>query len=95
MHNLSLILPTGLMGPPGSKRPAPGGPMGPGVGGPPMMGGPPGGGPPSKSAKKKKKLADKILPQKVRELVPESQVSLFELPKVSLKFRRNWSIRVP
>merc|ERR1719383_1144542 len=43
--------------------------------------GPPGGakrvaGPPpqgSKSAKKKKKLADKILPQKVRELVPESQ----------------------
>jgi SWI/SNF-related matrix-associated actin-dependent regulator of chromatin subfamily D len=26
-----------------------------------------------KSAKKKKKLADKILPQKVRELVPESQ----------------------
>ena len=27
----------------------------------------------SKSAKKKKKLADKILPQKVRELVPESQ----------------------
>jgi hypothetical protein len=37
------------------------------------MGGPQG--PPSKSAKKKKKLADKILPQKVRELVPESQVS--------------------
>merc|ERR1719341_82042 len=43
--------------------------------------GPPGGakrvaGPPpqgSKSAKKKKRLADKILPQKVRELVPESQ----------------------
>ena len=44
--------------------------------------GPPGGskrpaGPPqhqqSKSVKKKKKLADKILPQKVRELVPESQ----------------------
>merc|ERR1719361_965163 len=27
----------------------------------------------SKSAKKKKKLADKILPQKVRELVPEPQ----------------------
>jgi len=43
--------------------------------------GPPGGskrpaGPPpqgSKSSKKKKRLADKILPQKVRELVPESQ----------------------
>jgi len=49
----------GPMGPPGgTKRPA----------------GPPGGPPPgSKSAKKKKKLADKILPQKVRELVPESQ----------------------
>merc|ERR1719295_524952 len=29
--------------------------------------------PPTKSSKKKKKLADKILPQKVRELVPESQ----------------------
>merc|ERR1719356_366669 len=50
------------MGPPGggSKRPA----------GPPHPGGPSQG---SKSAKKKKKLADKILPQKVRELVPESQ----------------------
>merc|ERR1719272_785834 len=47
------------MGPPGgSKRPA----------GPPHQ--QPQG---SKSAKKKKKLADKILPQKVRELVPESQ----------------------
>ena len=62
------------MGPPpgmGQKRPAPpGGPPGPGMGGPHPgavgMGGP-------KSAKKKKKLADKILPQKVRELVPESQ----------------------
>ena len=44
--------------PPGSKRPADTrGPM------PPS----------SKSSKKKKKLADKILPQKVRELVPESQ----------------------
>lgn len=30
-------------------------------------------GPPSGPAKKKKKLADKILPQKVRDLVPESQ----------------------
>merc|ERR1719216_322310 len=39
-------------------------------GGPPMQAG---GGGISKSAKKKKKLADKILPQKVRELVPESQ----------------------
>ena len=49
----------GSMGPPpGSKRPADTrGPM------PPS----------SKSSKKKKKLADKILPQKVRELVPESQ----------------------
>ena len=52
---------SGMMGPPGpgSKRTSEnrGGPM------PPQ----------SKSAKKKKKLADKILPQKVRELVPESQ----------------------
>jgi len=49
------------MGPPGpgSKRPAD------------SRGGPPP--PQSKSNKKKKKLADKILPQKVRELVPESQ----------------------
>merc|ERR1719510_1586127 len=55
-----------MMAPPGpfAKRP---------------MGAHPGGGAPiqgggiSKSAKKKKKLADKILPQKVRELVPESQ----------------------
>merc|ERR1712203_486284 len=53
---------SGPIGPPGggSKRPA----------GPPHPGGPRQG---SKSAKKKKKLADKILPQKVRELVPESQ----------------------
>lgn len=53
-----------MMGPPaGSKRPADiRGPHGPHPGAPP-----------SKSAKKKKKLADKILPQKVRELVPESQ----------------------
>ena len=51
----------GAMGPPpGSKRPAPDN-----RGVPPM--------PQSKSSKKKKKLADKILPQKVRELVPESQ----------------------
>ena len=49
-----------MMGPPpGSKRPAMD-----------NRGGPM---PPSKSSKKKKKLADKILPQKVRELVPESQ----------------------
>jgi SWI/SNF-related matrix-associated actin-dependent regulator of chromatin subfamily D len=46
--------------PPGSKRPAPD----------QRSGGPM---PVSKSSKKKKKLADKILPQKVRELVPESQ----------------------
>ena len=52
------------MAPPGpfAKRP-----MGPHQG-PPMQGTGI-----SKSAKKKKKLADKILPQKVRELVPESQ----------------------
>merc|ERR1719220_3290769 len=52
---------SGMMGPPGpgSKRTSEnrGGPMPPG----------------SKPTKKKKKLADKILPQKVRELVPESQ----------------------
>ena len=48
--------------PPFAKRP-----MGPHSGAPIQSGGI------SKSAKKKKKLADKILPQKVRELVPESQ----------------------
>ena len=53
-----------MMAPPG---PFPKRPMGPHQG-PPMQGGGI-----SKSAKKKKKLADKILPQKVRELVPESQ----------------------
>merc|ERR1719510_581173 len=56
-----------MMAPPAfAKRPMghPGGPPG----GPPMQGGGI-----SKSAKKKKRLADKILPQKVRELVPESQ----------------------
>ena len=53
----------GMMAPPAfAKRP-----MGPHPG-PPMQGGGI-----SKSVKKKKKLADKILPQKVRELVPESQ----------------------
>merc|ERR1740128_566708 len=77
--------PVGLAGP----RPPmpPGGPGGPQMVSLPQRGqsagpiGPPGGskrpsGPPqhqSKGAKKKKKLADKILPQKVRELVPESQ----------------------
>jgi SWI/SNF-related matrix-associated actin-dependent regulator of chromatin subfamily D len=70
-----------MMGPPpgiGAKRPAPGpggppvGPGGPPPGGPHQAMAAMGGGP--KSAKKKKKLADKILPQKVRELVPESQV---------------------
>lgn len=54
----------GMMAPPPfAKRP-----MGAHPGGPPMQAGGI-----SKSAKKKKKLADKILPQKVRELVPESQ----------------------
>lgn len=49
---------------PSGYAPHPG--MGPGMGSGPMdrSGGPP---------KKKKKLADKILPQKVRDLVPESQ----------------------
>lgn len=52
------------------------GPMGPRAGEkrPPDGRGPPMQGPPQpKPAKKKKKLADKILPQKVRDLVPESQ----------------------
>merc|ERR1712045_1011736 len=54
----------GMMAPPPfAKRP-----MGAHPGGPPMQAGGI-----SKSAKKKKRLADKILPQKVRELVPESQ----------------------
>ncbi|XP_063698602.1 brahma-associated protein of 60 kDa [Culicoides brevitarsis] len=51
-------------------------PMGPSVGDrrPPDGRGPPMQGPPQqKPPKKKKKLADKILPQKVRDLVPESQ----------------------
>merc|ERR1712203_930769 len=48
--------------PPFAKRP-----MGPHPGPPIQSGGI------NKSAKKEKKLADKILPQKVRELVPESQ----------------------
>jgi len=63
--------PPGHMGlPPGSM--GPGGPQGHpmhGVGGPVVNIGGQAGGPP----KKKKKLADKILPQKVRDLVPESQ----------------------
>ena len=55
--------PAGMMAPPAfAKRPMGAHP------GPPMQGGGI-----SKSVKKKKKLADKILPQKVRELVPESQ----------------------
>merc|ERR1719352_1824609 len=52
----------------------PGGPQGGGGGGPKKQAGPP---PPpqqvAKTFKKKKRLADKVLPQKVRELVPESQ----------------------
>ena len=63
---------------PGMKRPAP--PPGPPGHHP---GGMPGGPVMSKSAKKKKKLADKILPQKVRELVPESQVRI--ITKLELK----------
>ncbi|UYV76498.1 SMARCD2 [Cordylochernes scorpioides] len=47
----------------GQPNKRPGGPLG-GPGGPPM---------PPIGPKKKKKLADKILPQKVRDLVPESQ----------------------
>jgi len=66
-----------IMGPPHPGMKRPGGPMGSPGG--PAPGHPAGHlgphhGPPSKAAKKKKKLADKILPQKVRELVPESQV---------------------
>ena len=67
----------GVMGPPphhgAMKRPM-GHPMGPG--GPP--GGMPGSGPPGPPShrggpRKKKRLGDKILPQRVRQLVPESQ----------------------
>ncbi|KAF4525731.1 hypothetical protein B566_EDAN015245 [Ephemera danica] len=54
---------------PMQQRP-PGGFGGPGG---PVMGGASPGGPPMMQRKKKKKLADKILPQKVRDLVPESQ----------------------
>jgi len=55
--------PAGMMAPPTfAKRPLGAHP------GPPIQSGGI-----NKSAKKKKKLADKILPQKVRELVPESQ----------------------
>merc|ERR1712051_1126509 len=55
--------PAGMMAPPAfAKRPMGAHP------GPPMQGGGI-----SKSVKKKRRLADKILPQKVRELVPESQ----------------------
>lgn len=56
---------------PGSKRPQDGG-----RGGAPIVGASAGAPPPKQDfgpAKKKKKLADKILPQKVRDLVPESQ----------------------
>ena len=81
---------TGMMGPPpGSKRPADMRPMGP-----------PGGGPhnPSKSSKKKKRLADKILPQKVRELVPESQAYMdllaFERKLDSTIMRKRLDIQV-
>jgi len=68
-----------------------------------MMGpppGPPGGGPhnPSKSSKKKKRLADKILPQKVRELVPESQAYMdllaFERKLDSTIMRKRLDIQV-
>ena len=61
--NEIFFVPIGMMAPPAfAKRPMGAHP------GPPMQSGGI-----SKSVKKKKKLADKILPQKVRELVPESQ----------------------
>merc|ERR1712241_272575 len=81
----------GMMAPPAfAKRPMghPGGPPG----GPPMQGGGI-----NKSAKKKKKLADKILPQKVRELVPESQAYMdllaFERKLDSTIMRKRLDIR--
>ena len=86
---INIYIETGMMGPPpGSKRPADMRPMGP-----------PGGLPnPSKSAKKKKKLADKILPQKVRELVPESQAYMdllaFERKLDSTIMRKRLDIQV-
>ena len=80
-----------MMGPPpGSKRPADMRSMG--------MGPPGGPSNPSKNAKKKKKLADKILPQKVRELVPESQAYMdllaFERKLDSTIMRKRLDIQV-
>jgi SWI/SNF-related matrix-associated actin-dependent regulator of chromatin subfamily D len=50
------------------------------------------------SSKKKKKLADKILPQKVRELVPESQAYMdllaFERKLDSTIMRKRLDIQV-
>jgi SWI/SNF-related matrix-associated actin-dependent regulator of chromatin subfamily D len=88
----------GMMGPPpGSKRPADMRAMGPPPAGPHnsvKSGGGGGGG----SSKKKKRLADKILPQKVRELVPESQAYMdllaFERKLDSTIMRKRLDIQV-
>merc|ERR1719414_1466188 len=79
MVNLPHRQSPGMMGPPpGSKRPVdirgpmvPGPPVGPGSAAAAAAAA--AAASKNASAKKKKKLADKILPQKVRELVPESQ----------------------
>ena len=84
----------GMMGPPpGSKRPADMRSMGPPPAGPhnPAKSG-------GSSSKKKKRLADKILPQKVRELVPESQAYMdllaFERKLDSTIMRKRLDIQV-
>ena len=79
-----------MMGPPpGSKRPADMRPMGP-PGGPHNSS--------KNNSKKKKRLADKILPQKVRELVPESQAYMdllaFERKLDSTIMRKRLDIQV-
>lgn len=79
--------------PPGSKRPADMRSMGPPPAGPhnPAKSG-------GSSSKKKKRLADKILPQKVRELVPESQAYMdllaFERKLDSTIMRKRLDIQV-
>lgn len=79
--------------PPGSKRPADMRSMGPPPAGPHNPPKSSGG-----SSKKKKRLADKILPQKVRELVPESQAYMdllaFERKLDSTIMRKRLDIQV-
>ena len=81
--------------PPGSKRPADIRSMGPPPAGPHNPVKSSGGG---SSSKKKKRLADKILPQKVRELVPESQAYMdllaFERKLDSTIMRKRLDIQV-